>query len=340
MIKTIIAGALVGTLTSTGLSADSTIYGRARLAFVDGTDSSLVNTRGIKNISSRFGLKGTEDLTDNLRALYHFEVEYEADETNEPDGPDLTNRIGAVGLTGNFGSLLAGQHWLPSYSLLRSHIDIFHYFLEPGEYIQDERTGDLMVYANSWAEVKFMAAIISDDKTDNVIDGHDIAVELPLGPVSLHLSTGQEKDLTIGSQSKDASHTAIAVKYASGNVTAVLGILDSEDFSNSKGLVGRISDYLAAPSGFTDSFKANVMQLDYRLTPAGSFLFRYADMEIDKDTSADSVTLGYHHQFSDRTALFVETQSGDLDIDGTPLTSAEKDYILVNATAIGLRHNF
>lgn len=126
MQKKLIALAIAG-LASVPAFAQSnvTIYGRADAGWVNsGGDSGGIRTNGNKNEvasgiggGSRFGLRGTEDLGNGLKAIFQMEYNVQLDSasiaaanvTTNPNPSGLRSRNAWVGLTGNFGTALIGR---------------------------------------------------------------------------------------------------------------------------------------------------------------------------------------------------------------------------------------
>jgi predicted porin len=120
MQKKLIALAVAG-LASTAAFAQSnvTIYGRIDLGGVyrDGDSGGVPATSDKYEIASgvqggsRIGFKGTEDLGNGLKALFEVEYGIGVDQTASVTNTAATwtNRHSYVGLTGNFGTAIAGR---------------------------------------------------------------------------------------------------------------------------------------------------------------------------------------------------------------------------------------
>ncbi|MDR1351127.1 MAG: porin [Zoogloeaceae bacterium] len=67
---------------------------------------------------SRLGFKGTEDLGNGLTALFTLETGFAADTGNLRQSGRLFGRQVFAGLTGNFGTVIAGRLYTPHYSFL------------------------------------------------------------------------------------------------------------------------------------------------------------------------------------------------------------------------------
>jgi len=118
MQKKIIALAIAG-LASTAAFAQSnvTIYGRMDLGGVyrDGNSGGVTGVQGQYEIASgvgsgsRIGFKGVEDLGNGLKAVFQSEFGIGIDQTKDSSNAGWTNRNSYVGLTGGFGTVVAGR---------------------------------------------------------------------------------------------------------------------------------------------------------------------------------------------------------------------------------------
>jgi len=128
MQKKIIALAIAG-LASTAAFAQSnvTIYGRADMGFTSrgGYDGAMTAVkqksefRDGANGGSRLGFKGAEDLGNGLKAIFEVEFGMALDQpnnasngvntSNQSSAAFWTNRHSYVGLTGGFGTVVAGR---------------------------------------------------------------------------------------------------------------------------------------------------------------------------------------------------------------------------------------
>src|SRR5574343_2085912 len=118
MQKKIIALAIAG-LASTAAFAQSnvTIYGRMDLGGVyrDGNSGGVNGVEGKYEIASgvgsgsRIGFKGVEDLGNGLKAVFQSEFGIAIDQVSGSSSASWTNRTSYVGLTGGFGTVVAGR---------------------------------------------------------------------------------------------------------------------------------------------------------------------------------------------------------------------------------------
>lgn len=262
--------------------AETTVYGRARMAMVVASD--VDNDVGLVNDSSRFGFKGSEDLGNGMSAIYKFELGYNADNASQASG--VSTRIGMVGLKGGFGTFAMGNMWVPTYNLVRGNIDPFNHFGLDSGYGFRGRAGDALAYANSFGDVKFQAAVVSVDSgiESDLMDAYSVAAAFPAGPVSIGIGADSDTDNTA---------IALTVGYKGDGFGVTLGYEDAEDRGGDK------ITTLVGTFGIGDKGKA---------------LLRWSSMS---NASLDGVTVGYHHALSKRTKVYLENSSGDLRTDAT-----------------------
>ncbi len=262
--------------------AETTVYGRARMAMVVASDND--NAVGLINDSSRFGFKGSEDLGNGMSAIYKFELGYNAD--NKAQASGVSTRIGMVGLKGDFGAFVMGNMWVPVYNLVTGNVDPFNHFGLDDGYQLGARAGDALAYANSFGDVKFQAAVVSVDSgtEDDLMDAYNVAVSFPAGPVSIGIGVHSNTD---------DNGMAVSVGYKGDGFGITFAYNDAEDLGGDKvtTLVGTMG-----------------------VGAKGKALLRWSSAD---NADVDGVTVGYHHALSKRTKVYVENSSGDLRTDAT-----------------------
>lgn len=124
MKKTLIALAVLAASGATMAQSTVTLYGVADVWFgqtetgvgAAQLKQTVVNTNGMN--SSRWGLKGSEDLGQGLSAVFQLESGFNIDTGAQSDSASLFNRQAFVGLSGGFGSVTAGRQYT-AYDALR-----------------------------------------------------------------------------------------------------------------------------------------------------------------------------------------------------------------------------
>jgi len=114
MKKTFVALAVLAAVGSA--SAQVTVYGKVDLGVSRSTDNdSTTSDQGLEVTGnnyegSRFGVKGSHDLTGGLKIDGHYQFRV------DPTGNNSTvqdTRVATLGISGGFGSLTAGLNWTP-----------------------------------------------------------------------------------------------------------------------------------------------------------------------------------------------------------------------------------
>lgn len=129
MKKTIVALAVAAAFTTPAFAdnANVTVYGKAFLTFdqkgsnaTGATSQMRVNTN-----ASRFGVKGSEDLGDGLKALYQYEIQVDGDGSSVGGkGFGDGTRNSGVGIEGSFGKVMLGV-WDTPFKVAHNKIELF-----------------------------------------------------------------------------------------------------------------------------------------------------------------------------------------------------------------------
>ena len=117
MQKKIIVLAIAAALAAPSAFAETTVYGKLSADFEAVKNSSYFRSYGssyrvnrIASNASRFGVKGSEDLGDGLKAIYQIEVRWNVNGNEAGGGGGVFNgtRNSNVGLQGDFGTVFLG----------------------------------------------------------------------------------------------------------------------------------------------------------------------------------------------------------------------------------------
>ncbi|ACX96806.1 porin [Halothiobacillus neapolitanus] len=127
MKKNIIAIAVAAAMIAPAAAmADTTLYGKIHVSYdFVGGDNADNTTSGFSSNSSRIGIKGKEKINDSLSVIYQYEtsVDWGTGKTSSSGG--LGGQRGTfVGLTGGWGTVIAGRHDTPLKMMGRSY-DLF-----------------------------------------------------------------------------------------------------------------------------------------------------------------------------------------------------------------------
>ena len=136
--KTLVAAAVAATLAAPAshaaiddagmqyTSAAEGFYGSLRMKFETSdskTGSAKKSSRTLKDSTSRLGVRGNVDLGGGLSASYNYEFGVTGDNNADIGKTRLHN----LGLSGGFGSLLAGSQWALDYNYVWVNTDVMNF---------------------------------------------------------------------------------------------------------------------------------------------------------------------------------------------------------------------
>jgi predicted porin len=125
MKKSLIALAVAGTFIAPAAfaaTANVDVYGRLNISIEDNNGNDV--TPQVTDRQSFIGFKGSEDLGGGLKAIWQIESTISPGNSDGVGGATLAGRNSFVGLSGGFGTVLAGRHDTP-YKLSTGRLDPF-----------------------------------------------------------------------------------------------------------------------------------------------------------------------------------------------------------------------
>ena len=361
MQKKLIAIAIAGLASSAAFSQSNvTIYGRIDLGYVNYGG----NSGGVTNISnttrmdqgvaagSRIGFKGAEDLGNGLKAIFEEEFGTYPDQpvaTNSTTGfgkasaAGWTNRHAYLGLTGGFGTVVAGRLDGVRYGIFNKY-DAFgggtagNFTQMTGQvdradnavaYISPDFSGFSVLLAYS-------GQVANGENNGNVNDGklNTFNLNYNNGPISaaLDYETVKTNKASSSANDNDTKVTTLAGSYDFG-VVKVSALWDTH--KNDNGAVGKNLDYrdwfigVRAPIG------------------AATLKAMYGRVQ-DKLTSSDDSRkwgIGADYNLSKRTQVFVDygkitNDSGATRQISVAANGGTASGLGVHAFDFGIAHNF
>ena len=365
MKKSLVALAVLGALTGSAYAADSVqLYGIVDMGvahYSNGNGSVTKLGTGIQS-GSRIGLKGTEDLGGGLKALFQLETGFcanggsaaqktgtfagSASSNQYCTGGGFMGRTSMVGLTGGFGTAVAGR----IYSLTfddQATVDPFGYGL----------TGTISNIGTIGAPARVNQAIayISPDFSGFHVAGAYIFNDgLNAAPAGGTVSTTGAYNLQAGYKNGPiwVSADYLRANYYNGNSAAKHSmIVGSYDFGVAK-LAGMYAqDKLSALDG-TDAGKLEAWMLGVTVPVGpGAILGSYTQAK-NKDvagTTSKQYAIGYTYALSKRTNLYTSyahitnganTFAAVQDATGNNSAPAGSNGMSSSGFALGLRHQF
>ncbi|WP_410474741.1 porin [Guyparkeria sp. TX1] len=349
MKKNIIAMAVAAAVAAPAAAmADTTLYGKIHSSYdLMGGDTADNQDYSLSSNSSRLGVKGKEDISDNLSLIYQWETTLDFGDTG--DGVGYGPRNTFVGFTGDsWGTLIAGRHDTPMKGVSRKY-DLFGDTVGDSRAILrgkafgndwDMRTDNTVAYATpDLGGFSAMAAYVSDWEKDadgdytgnNEFDAWSVSAGYEIAGFSIDGAWEQHNTDT-----SDQEAYRVGAGYKIGGFK-VVGLYQNADI----GFDG--NDYDAWGLGAAYSFGKSTVKAQYYmaddLSGAGN-----------EDTGAELWAVGYDYKLSKQTSVYAAYGSMDADSSGNYVLAKgtghgeqpvlEADGTDSNAFSVGLVHKF
>ncbi|MBO1923862.1 porin [Thiomicrorhabdus sp. 6S3-12] len=332
MKKNVIALAIASAVAAPVAMADApTLFGQLNAGIENTTDKGTT----VNSYASRVGVKGSEDLGNGLKAVYHLEWQIDVAGGKEALASEsLGARNAVVGVAGGFGTVLLGRHDTP-YKMSQAK-DLFNdgvadmgkSAITGGLGVAGKggevRAANVLAYVSpSFAGISLVAAGVSPEDTvaattgsaddTDLTDAYSVAVMYGSQKDGLYLAAAYNnfgEDITGGD---DATEMRISAQYAAGGLIANLAYQDFQDTgadgSNIQAQVGykmgklmpklkySTTDFDAAGA---DDGSAYAIGLDYALGKKTKAYIEYMNSDKDMQQSTDDVTstvVGLLHKF-------------------------------------------
>lgn len=288
--------------------ADTTLYGSLRLsvAYVEDKyhgDIDKYKNTDVHNDSSRFGIKGHEDLGDGLSAFYTYEFGVNADKASITDKD--ANRLSFVGLKHDkWGAVAIGAQWSPYYNLLSAN-DIFNadFSYDEYTYLGPFRLTDVVSYASpNWGGFETQMAVIFNGESDNTHDNAGSDAGIDAANIGLSYKTsgwlfgfsyvwGKEGYLDEAAQgSYDLYGAVIGYSNERFELALVGESVNYDDNDNNPYEFNLAGTYHLTED---DKLRALIGMVDN-------------DVDSEEDDKSYRYALGYEHNFSKRTRVWAE----------------------------------
>lgn len=121
-MKKVLASVVLAALPTT-LLADVIVYGKANVALQHADENGDSKMELVSN-SSRIGIKGSEDISEDLKVIYLFEYQTEVDD-GDRNGRTFNQRNIYIGLQGKAGTIMGGMFDTPL-KVAQEKVDVFN----------------------------------------------------------------------------------------------------------------------------------------------------------------------------------------------------------------------
>ena len=339
MKKSLIALAVLAASGAAMAQSSVTLYGIADVWFGSLKDeTSATNTQRQTKLdsggvnTSRWGLKGSEDLGGGLKANFQLEQGFSIDDGTAKSTSNLKGtttgtafaRQAWVGLSGSFGAVKLGHTTTALDDINGASHAVFDSALSPHQIFRSDdfnaRPSNVIHYATPNFS-GFTAAVsyaLGEDKdaTNNASKSTAFNVRYAAGPL----------DVQLGYQSDDVNTNAQAAKFT------VLGASYNFGVATLKGNYGMVDNLKGVAN---DDFKDWQLGVDVPVSSALTLSASYGKSTADLATSKDakSFGIGAAYSLSKRTTVYGGLRADNYTLAG----AADQD---VRLFAVGINHKF
>jgi len=288
--------------------AEVDIYGKANVT-VQSSDDGEGSFTEIKSNASRFGLKGSEKISDGLEAVYKFEFQVDvSDADSKGDKDNISARNQYVGFKGSFGQVVIGRNDT-ALKQAQGKLDLFN-DLEgdiKNTFKGENRLGNSVSYAsNSYEGFKVLASFIAEDEKD-AKNGYSVA--LTYGDAGLK---------------KSAVYAAVAADSEVNGYDVVRATVQGkiEDFR--LGAMYQTQEKVDG-SAEADGYLVNAAYL----MGSNTFKVQYQTIDFDDSDDKSAVSVGVDHKLNKNLKVFGFYSSFDMD------NNVDQDYL-----GLGMEYKF
>ena len=305
----IIAASLNAT---TVLAGDPKVYGKANLS-LNLTDDEGTDTTKLNSNASRFGIKGSFDASDSIKAIYKFEYETfidDGDDGKEDSNSEFKQRNIYAGFQGGFGTIIAGNHDTPT-KLAQGKIDRFNDLVlgDIKNVIQGEnRAKNIIMYTTP--KMNGLSATVAfvpgEEDNGDVTDGVSAAISYKANGYSFTVAhdDGETIDSSVESLTRlvgeykgDGFKLGALYQVADEGSNDEDGFVLSGEYKLSNGLI--LKGQYAESDDETKEITQTAVGVDYKLGKKSKIFSYYAKVEADDGVTTDANTfaLGYEIKF-------------------------------------------
>ena len=340
MKKSLIALAVLAASGAAMAQSSVTLYGLADVWFgSEKTEANNTSERVTKLTSggvntSRWGLKGSEDLGGGLKANFQFEQGITLDDGKTKG--DGFNRQAWVGLSGGFGDVAVGKVWTAyddvngtSNAVFDSYLSATNDVFVSADYEDNPANGIRYTSPNMGGFTAALSYSLDEEVSTSTASGLEataISLAYANGPLGLQFGYQDEAlyngNTTFGNGYADQKFTRLGASYDFGVVVA-------------KASYGQVKNV-----GYQDGFDAKEYQIgvDVPVTSALTLSANYAASEDDNSVNVPEAErsgygIGAAYTLSKRTFLYGGYRQSKTEVSGTPDAK-------VSVFAVGVQHKF
>lgn len=331
--------------------AEMSFYGKANLAYgmADYDRGGVITpTDGdrweLTSYDSRFGVKGSEDISDNLSVIYQIEWKVDFDGS---EGSDMGQRDRYVGFQGGFGTFKGGKFDTPL-KKAQGKIDLFGDTTGDIKYVfvGENRVANILQYTTpdmGGFEVNFawMPGEEFEDGTNDADNGpaDSFSASVTFSTDNLYLALAQDLDVSSraysGVEWDGSDWSTDRTSSAPMDVTRLVGVFKMDAFQvGAMYQMAELSDATPVLDLEQDGFLVSAgFKIDAIKLKAQMGMTTITDNVTKADLDTDLTAIGADYSFSKQTNLYVHYTMFSAEMDGADDQTFDK-------FDLGLIHKF
>jgi predicted porin len=294
---------VIASLLPAAAFADVTVYGKGNVSFQNADEADQSELQLVSN-ASRIGIKGSDEISSGLKAIYQFEYQTEID-----DGTNGSQTFGQrniyIGLQGSAGTIMGGNFDTPTKSA-QEKIDLFNDLEGDMAYLVkgDIRAKNIVQYVTpAMGGFALNVAVVAAEAGENADDG--VSASISYTTSALYLALASETD--VAAQGRDVTrlvgrYTVGAFQLGGLYEQSSLADVDSDAWlvsakfnaTDKFALKAQFGDATDDMGAFDDTKNQLSVGFDYTLSKNTTLFAYYTDesAEEDSDETADDNWIG------------------------------------------------
>ncbi len=254
MNKKLIALAVLGACVAPAAMAQTanpvTLYGRVYVTFesveAKGGSSPVARRNRVQDQASFLGVRGTEDLGGGLKAFFQLETAFPPD----ANATSFANRNSAIGLQGNFGSILMGR-WDTPMKVTQTAVDpwgdltmgdITAAGLDQGNFSRREQNS-VQYWSPNWSGLQFRAQYTANEGKSSTSNPQVYGGSLAYSAGNLYVAFAYEehKDVAVvagANVSEEGWGIAASYKFGGAKLSGQYGKFERGSIEDESYMVG------------------------------------------------------------------------------------------------------
>lgn len=311
LVSLMIAASTAVAYTQIAHAGDVTIYGKANVNYnsidVDGAGADNVQEWDLNSVASRLGFKGSEDISDKLKAI--FKIEFEVAIDGQDNDEALKRRNSYVGLQGNWGTIIGGNHDTPL-KVSQGKVDLFN-DLRYGDianiFVGENRRNDIVMYTTP--KFSGFAATLGIMPGDPDKNKNDDGPADSVSGTAFYSGDNLYAAIAFDNNVNENDIYRVTTSYKIGNWKLGGMYQYAEEANNGQGLgkVKGLIDFVDDTYGVTfNEMEGGMLSASYRYNKwvfKGQYALANYENNID-DTDVSLASVGVDYKFTDRTKLY------------------------------------